>query len=142
MNIPPQLSDDQRRSQRFQLRENTYALLRQPLYSELGQILDLSRNGISFLCLNEGGWAEGPFEIDILVESDPDQPLQEQGCIKSLPLEPISYAAEIGAYNCYQTTAMKRCGGQFRPLTPEQEAGIKLLLERHATLPLPPPPLK
>lgn len=132
---------EQRKNKRFQLDEQSYALLRQPLYSELGQIVDLSRSGISFLCLNEGGWSDQPFEIDIFTGNDPEQPLREEGCLKSLPLEPISYAAEPREFGRGRGTTLIRCGGQFGPLSAEQEAGIELLLRRQAT-PLPPPGLK
>lgn len=120
----------QRKSKRYRVAEQAYALLKQPHYTELGKIIDISKTGISFLCINEGDWSDGPFEIDILIGNDNQHiPSQELNMLRNIPLQPIIYSTDSS--DSTSNDMMKRCGVQFGKLTYEQKAHIDAFIMRH-----------
>ena len=129
------LPEDQRNSTRFQVGENVYALLKQPQYRELGKVLDISETGISFLCLNEGDWADDSFSIDI-ISSDALQESCHLMTIKGLPLKPISYCRDGDCYasrdNHFSNQDLKRCGVAFERLSSQQKFLLDSFIASHA----------
>ena len=122
----------QRKSKRFRVSEHAYALLKQPHYTELGKIIDISKTGISFLCINEGDWSDGPFEIDILIGNDHQHiPTQELIMLRDLPLQPIIYSADSA--DITGIDMMKRCGVRFGDLTFNQKAHIDAFIMQHTS---------
>jgi hypothetical protein len=125
---------EQRNSTRFNVGENVYALLKQPQYHELGKVIDISETGISFLCLNEGDWADEPFSIDI-ISSEERQESGNMMTISGLPLRPISYCRDgkqdSSAVNL--SNAFKRCGVAFDQLNDQQKFMLDAFIARHAT---------
>lgn len=120
----------QRKSERYRVAEQAYALLKQPHYSELGKIIDISKTGISFLCINEGDWSDGPFEIDILIGYDHQHiPTQELDMLRNIPLLPIIYSTD--STDSTNSDLMKRCGVQFGALSHEQKAHIDAFILRY-----------
>ncbi len=124
---------EQRRSTRFQVGDNVYAILKQPQYSELGKVIDISATGISFLCLNEGDWSEESFTIDIISSED----RQESGqlmTIKGLPLKPIAYCRdeEKKAAEINQSQNLRRCGVAFDLLNNRQKSMLDMFIARQA----------
>ena len=121
---------DQRRSTRYRIGGNAYALLKQPHYKELGKIIDISQTGISFLCINQGDWDTDPFEIDIFIGHEQNSSLSEQIILKNIPLKPITYCRD-NDNRPEPSTMMRRCGVEFARLTHEQRARIDLFILRH-----------
>ena len=124
-------SSDQRENKRFTVHENTYALLKQPQYTELGKIIDISRTGISFLCINEGDWSENPFEIDILLDNTSPNSQHDDAMLKDIPLQPILYSRNSLSVQDPSESMMKRCGVKFGELNREQQELINILIMRH-----------
>lgn len=122
--------EEQRRSERYRVGGDAYVLLKQPQYKELGKIIDISQSGVSFLCINEGGWDSAPFEVDIFIGSEQNNIMAEQIVLKSLPLQPIAYCRDNelkGRGKCM----MRRCGVAFGAMTPSQRARLDLFILRH-----------
>lgn len=122
--------DEQRQSERYRVGGNAYVLLKQPQYKELGKVIDISQTGVSFLCLNEGGWDSAPFEIDIFISCEQNSALTEQIVLKSLPLQPIAYCRD-NEVKGLTMGMMRRCGVAFGELTPAQRARLELFILRH-----------
>ncbi len=120
----------QRKSKRFRVDEQAYALLKQPHYTELGKIIDISKTGISFLCINEGDWSDGPFEIDILIGNDHQHiPAQGLNMLRNIPLQPVIYSTDSSTSR--GVDFMKRCGVQFGELNNDQKAHIDAFILRY-----------
>ena len=124
-------SAEQRKSARYRVGGNAYALLKQPQYKELGKIIDISQTGISFLCINQGDWDRTPFEIDIFVGQEQNRMFTEQIVLKDIPLKPICYCREHDQEGGQGATMMLRCGVEFDQLNPDQQARLDLFILRH-----------
>lgn len=118
---------DQRKSTRYRIGNNAYALLKQPQYKELGKIIDISQTGISFLCINQGDWDANTFAIDIIVGQEQIAGQSEPIVLKDIPLKPIVYCRDND--NDHRPTAMmRRCGVEFDQLTQDQRARLDLFI--------------
>jgi len=84
MNSPPSHAE-KRKSKRFLVSNNAYALLKQPQYKELGKIIDISESGLSFLCVNQGDWTEAPFVVDIFLSDELELAYGQQNILKNIP---------------------------------------------------------
>ncbi len=124
-------SAEQRRSTRYRVGGNAYALLKQPQYKELGKIIDISQTGISFLCINQGDWNETPFAIDIFIGHEQECAPGEQIVLKDLPLQPLCYCRENDKDGEEGAAMMLRCGVEFGRLNPDQRARLDLFILRH-----------
>ncbi len=121
---------EQRRSTRYRIGGNAYALLKRPQYKELGKIIDISQNGISFLCINQGDWDADSFEIDIFIGHEQNDCPSEQIILKNIPLKPIAYCRDNE--NRHKPSSMMRhCGVEFGKLTQDQRARLDLFILRH-----------
>lgn len=121
---------EQRRSTRYRIGGNAYALLKQPQYKELGKIIDISQTGISFLCINQGDWDCDSFEIDIFIGHEHNNCLSEQIILKNIPLKPIAYCRDNDKEH-KPSAMMLRCGVEFDQLTQDQRARLDLFILRH-----------
>ena len=119
--------DEQRKSKRYRVGGNAYALLKQPQYKELGKIVDISETGISFLCINQGDWDQEPFKIDIFVDQQKSGQT-EQIVLKDIPLKPIRYCRDNDTAGERGTAMMIRCGVEFGRLSLEQQARLNLFV--------------
>jgi len=123
---------EQRKSTRYRVKDNAYALLKQPQYKELGKIIDISQTGISFLCINQGDWDTDSFEIDIFIGHEQNSCLSEQIILKNLPLKPIAYCRDNDHREAKESVMMmRRCGVEFGCLSQEQRAKLDLFILRH-----------
>lgn len=121
---------EQRRSTRYRIGGNAYALLKQPQYKELGKIIDISQTGISFLCINQGDWDASAFTIDIFLGHEGNNCISEQIILKNIPLKPICYCRD-NDHAHKPSTMMRRCGVEFDQLTQDQRARLELFILRH-----------
>lgn len=127
---------ENRGSTRFQVQDNVFAILKQPQYRELGKIIDISESGISFLCINEGDWAEEPFSIDLICSEE--ERSGHLAMLKNIPLQPISYckkdycSAELRSPNMSLSHYMRRCGVAFADLDKEQRTRLNMFISSHA----------
>jgi hypothetical protein len=122
---------EQRRSTRYRVGGNAYALLKQPQYKELGKIIDISQTGISFLCINQGDWDETPFAIDIFLGQEQDSVHSDQIVLHDLPLQPLRYCRKNHQDGGEGGGMMLRCGVEFGRLNPDQQARLELFILRH-----------
>ena len=112
----------QRSCERYQAKSDAYAIIKQDQYSEMAQIIDISKSGISFLCLNEGNWDSKSFTIDFLCQGLPGS-IDEESKLKDIPLQPIAYSTD--PLDIPQASpSMKRCGVSFGKLSPMQQAKL------------------
>lgn len=123
-------SVEQRKSMRYLVGGNAYALLKQPHYKELGRIIDISQTGISFLCINQGDWESTSFEIDIFLGHEKNDDPAEQIILKNIPLQPISYCRD-NQDGPPAERLMRRCGVAFGELSLDQQARLDLFILRH-----------
>lgn len=121
---------EQRKSARYRVGGNAYALLKQPQYKELGKIIDISQTGISFLCINQGDWDSDAFEIDIFIGHEQNNCLSEQIILKNIPLKPIAYCRDSDRDH-KALNMMRRCGVEFGSLSADQRARLDLFILRH-----------
>jgi hypothetical protein len=112
----------QRGCERYLAKHEAYAIIKQDQYSEMAQILDISKSGISFLCLNEGGWENESFAIDILDHGLPDTTTLNNE-LKNIPLLPIAYSKNQ-LKSPAPSQLMKRCGVSFGKLSSLQKARL------------------
>lgn len=122
---------EQRRSTRYRVGGNAYALLKQPQYKELGKIIDISQTGISFLCINQGDWEETPFAIDIFIGHEQESVHSDQIILQDFPLQPLRYCRENDTDGEEGAAMMLRCGVEFGRLNPDQQARLDLFILRH-----------
>lgn len=123
---------EQRKSARYRVGSNAYALLKQPHYKELGKIIDISQSGISFLCINQGDWDCEAFEIDIFIGHEQNSCMAEQIVLKNIPLRPIAYCRDNDR-DC-TSNLMRRCGVEFGKLSADQRARLDLFILRHGSV--------
>nr|MBF0222182.1 PilZ domain-containing protein [Desulfobulbaceae bacterium] len=123
---------ENRKSKRFLVRDNAFALLKQPQYKELGRIVDISETGISFLCINQGDWTEAPFNVDIFLSDELELPYIDQNILKNIPLRPVAYCRD-NILSCKNPDSMMtRCGVAFGTLSSEQRSRIKQFIVLHS----------
>jgi len=122
---------DQRKSTRYRVTEDVYVMLKQPQYTELGKLIDISAGGLAFLCINQGDWAEEPFEADILFKTKTDNE-ENLETVKGLPLQPIAYCRDDNmSVPPGPSGVFTRCGVAFDRLTPEQQQFIDRFINEH-----------
>ena len=119
---------EQRRAPRFRVSDDVYVMLRQPQYTELGKIVDISRTGLAFLCVNQGDWSSSPFEADILFNNESGGEVLDT--LKGLPLRPIRYCRDEEPTGTH--AGFTRCGVEFSDLTAEQQLCLNRFIREHA----------
>jgi hypothetical protein len=114
---------ERRRHRRFRVPVGVFVSFR-PDNSRLGEIIDISLNGLSFRYLASGGPANGSNRLNIF--------LTERGfCLDDLPFETVS---DVGTYEIpFTPVTMRRSGVQFEELTEDQISGLEYFIQ-HFTL--------
>jgi len=108
-------------------------MLRQPQYTELGKLIDISETGLAFLCINQGDWSTSPFEADILFNNR-DKDGETLETLKGLPLKPIAYCRKNHPANPLDLPGiLTRCGVEFDRLTPEQKTCLDRFINEHTS---------
>ena len=116
-------AEDKRENSRFWIQEYAYAVLR-PSSKKVGQIVDISRGGLSFRYPDTGEEQIESFELDIFLVGD-------DFYLDKIPFKTVSERdMEIELPD--QSLTMKQCGVKFDELTLEQIERLDLLIQKYA----------
>ena len=115
---------EQRIHKRFRVRENSYVTLTGPV-SKLGQIIDISQGGLSFRYIDIGERPQQLFEVKLNIKNNGFQ------------LDPLSlttvYDLRATKEFPFSATRIRRRGGQFVGLTPDQISDLEYLIQNYTT---------
>jgi len=113
---------EQRRNERFRARNGAFVALR-PHYTKLGQISDISMDGLSFHYMSREELPNASFDVlDILVTND-------DFYLETVPFEIVS-DFEITKVPL-SAVAIKRCSVKFGVLTDDQKSRLKNFIHNH-----------
>jgi PilZ domain len=113
---------DRRTYKRFKVQEGAFTSLRGPV-SKLGQMMDISRGGLSFRYIDTGVYPDSSFELDISLNNNGFH-LAEVSCktISDFAIANEFYPSSI---------TMRRLGVQFAELTHNQASQLELFIQTH-----------
>ena len=114
---------EQRKQKRFRVKQGAFAALGH-LFSPVGQILDISRGGLSFRYVAGNDQSKGSSELKIL--------LTDAGFhFNMLPFKPIWDLAIPYALSYVSRTI--QCGGQFGELRGDQKLDLDYFIQNYTT---------
>lgn len=99
--------EERRRHRRYKATAGVFAV-----NSKFGQIIDISRGGLSFRYVERRGWPKELFEMGVLYGDD-------DFCLDSLAIRTISDCVVANGLSS-SSTIIRRCGVEFATLTPKQ----------------------
>lgn len=116
-------SADKRRFRRFQAPQNAFALLKGP-DGRLGQIIDISKGGLSFRYVGNGGPPKRSFQMDIFLANN------------GFHLEKVSFRTvsdfEVTKQGLAKSVIMRRRGVQFDELNQDDVSRLEYFIENYA----------
>jgi len=115
-------TDEKRKESRFWIQEYAYAVLR-PTSKKVGQIVDISRGGLSFRYPDTGEERVESLELDIFLVGD-------EFHLDRVPFRTVS-ERELDVELPDHAMTMKQCGVKFDRLTQEQIEGLDLLIGKY-----------
>ena len=115
---------ERRKIKRLKASYGAYAVVG-PETSKLGQIKDISMNGLAFKYLADEARSNGAGELDIIVR-------QDCLCVKSIPIQTVS-DFELAKESAFSTVRLRQQGVQFGELTSEQSAQLEFILKNHTS---------
>jgi len=113
---------ERRKYKRFQVQENTFALLRAQV-SKLGRVIDISKGGLAFRYVSIGERLKGPLEVDLLLP-------HHDFSLNKLPVKIISNF-EIASETPFRSLTLRRVGVQFGELTQKQKSRLEYFIQNH-----------
>ena len=116
---------DRRRHKRFHVRDNTFVVLRAPLSTNVGQIIDISMGGLAFNYIDGLRQANNYSKLDILLSN-------RSFYLDKIPFNTISDCKAPNKVP-FSSIEMRRCGVHFGKLTPEQISQLKYFICNHTT---------
>jgi hypothetical protein len=116
---------EQRIHKRFRVRENSYVTLRGPV-SKLGQIIDISRGGLSFRYIDIGERPNSSLEVKLSIKKNNGFQL-EHIAFKTI------YDLRATKEFPFSATRIRRRGGRFVALDPDQISGLEYLIQNYTT---------
>lgn len=115
---------ERRTHKRYPVRDGAFAALKGEI-NKLGQIMDISKGGLSFRYIDIGDRPKDTFEIDIYVESN-------QGfSLEGIPGRSMS-DSEIVNRIPFSTLVMRRHGVRFEQLSQNHLTQLEYFIDRHA----------
>ncbi len=115
---------DNRGFKRFPAREGAFAVITAP--RKLGQILDISKSGLSFTYIGEKKGPKKDTGLDIFLSGIGFNS-------RNIPYKTIS-DFEIESKVEFSSVKMRRCGVKFRQLHSEQISQIEAFLQNHTVV--------
>ena len=115
-------NSERRRFIRFKARKGTYVSTRGKQYN-LGQLLDISRGGISFLYVANGEEMSGRFNVDLFSLNDPI-------CLRNIQFKTISDFNQDNESPPIHG-GFRRCGGQFEKLMQSQKSQLDYFIKNN-----------
>ena len=118
---------ERRKHKRFQVQDSAFVVLRArwPHSTKVGQIIDMSRQGLAFRYIAGEERSNGSFELEILL-GDHSFYLNK---IPFITIADCEVANEV-PFSCIQ---MRRTGVQFGDLAPNQISQIEYFIRNHTT---------
>ena len=113
---------EKRKHLRFQTHEGSYAVLKTDSI-KVGQIINISKGGLSLCYIGNGKPIKGLHNIDIFFSS-------KQFYLKGIPFISVS-DFYIDNKVPFSTILMKQCGGQFGELTHSQIYQLDYFIANH-----------
>jgi hypothetical protein len=113
---------ERRKHKRFRAEDGAYAAVR-PQYDKIGQIIDVSRGGLSFRYLVSDSYGEASSELDIFLIGDDFH-------LDKLPFKTVS-DQEIPERLSLGSRSMRRCAVQFGKLTQVQALKLEEFILKH-----------
>lgn len=118
-------ADPERRDgDRYQVSDGAFALLAPP-YSLLGQIIEISRGGLSFLCTGSDPPKDGKSELDILLAD-------HSFYFDKIPCEIVSHL-EVPHDLSMGSKTIRRCSVKFGELSQDQLSQLEYFIRNHTT---------
>ena len=115
---------ERRKSQRFKAAYGAFAVLG-PENSKLGQIKDISLDGLAFKYLADEARSNNAGELDIIIR-------QNCFCVKSIPVQTVS-DFELARENIFSTVRLRQQGVKFGELTSDQTSQLEFILKHHTS---------
>jgi hypothetical protein len=113
---------DRRKEQRFKVKEGAYAVLK-PYTSKLGQIIDISKNGLSFQYVLNSEQALNASHVDILL---PDSGF----FLDNLQFKPV-LESKISKDFSFSTLTVMRYSLEFENLTTDKRNSLEYFIQNH-----------
>ncbi len=114
---------EKRRSRRFQAPQNAFTLLRGP-DGRLGQIIDISKGGLAFRYVGNGGQPKRSFQMDIFLANN------------GFHLEKVSFRTvsdfEVSKQGLANAVTLRRRGVQFDELDQDHVSRLEYFIENYA----------
>lgn len=107
--------DERRRHRRHRATAGVFAV-----NSKFGQIIDISRGGLSFRYVERRGWPKELFEMGVLYGDD-------DFSLDNLAIKTISDCVIANGLSSY-STIIRRCGVQFGDLNPKQMRDLEYFI--------------
>ena len=120
----PQELLERRAHKRYPVEDGAYAALKGEV-NKLGQIMDISKGGLSFRYIDIGDRPKDTFEIDIYVESN------DGFSLESLPTRSMS-DCEILNKVPFSSLVMRRHSVRFEHLSKNHLAQLEYFIDHHA----------
>lgn len=114
---------ERRENERFHLQKRAHVVLR-PHYTELGQLEDISMNGLAFRYFAMGEPSNESLELDIYSMDD-------DSYVKRIPFKTVS-DSETGEV-CFGCVTTRRYSVQFGKLTDNQISQLEHFIQNHTT---------
>lgn len=116
---------EQRVHKRFRVRENSYVTFRWPL-NKLGQIVDISRSGLSFRYIDIGERPSSSLEVMLNIKNNNGFRLEHMSFTSIYDLRATKEFP-------FSSTRIRRRGGRFVQLSQEQVSGLDYLIQNYTT---------
>jgi hypothetical protein len=114
---------EKRKFRRFQAPQNAFAFLRGP-DGRLGQIIDISKGGLAFRYVGNGGQPKSSFQMDIFLANN------------GFRLQKISFRTvsdfEVSKQGLAHPLIMRRRGVQFDELNQDHVSRLEYFIENYA----------
>ena len=113
---------ERRNHKRFRVREGGYAALL-PQFTEIGQILDISRGGLAFRYVASQERSNQSSQLSI---SSTDGSF----CLNKVPIKTVWDFALANEFS-FGAITLRHCGVQFGQLTPAQKADLEYFIQTY-----------
>ena len=115
---------ERRKNKRLKAAYGAYAVLG-PENSKIGQIKDISIDGLAFKYLADEARPNGAGELNIIIR-------QNNLHIQNIPIQTVS-DLELAKENAFSTVRLRQQGVQFGELTPDQTSQLEFILKHYTS---------
>ena len=116
---------ERRKRKRFQVHVGAFAVIR-PESTKLGQIIDISHEGLSFQYPVAASQSNGASELDVFLAGDGFY-------LEKIPIKTVS-DLKVPKKFSNRSLPMRRCGVQFGELTDNQIAQLEYFIQKHTKI--------